>query len=175
MLELDKVLNRFAKHVVTQSKANLTRGGKKVSSKLYDSITSELNASKNSFSLSFEMEDYGEFKDQGVKGANPNLVKGGIQKAPNAPFSFKNKRPPSKFISEWAKAKNIRLRDEKGRYTRGNYDTIGIILAKRIFAQGIKPSLFFTKPFESAFKNLPDELVEAFDLDLDNLLKFTTK
>ena len=52
MLELDKVLNRFAKHVVTQSKANLTRGGKKVSSKLYDSITSELNASKNSFSLS---------------------------------------------------------------------------------------------------------------------------
>ncbi len=175
MLNLDKALNRFAKHVVTQSKGNLTRGGKNVSTKLYNSIKADLETGKNSFSLSFEMEDYGVYQDKGVKGANPNLVKGGKQKAPNAPFSFKNKRPPSKFISEWAKAKNIRLRDEKGRYTKGNYDTIGIILAKRIFAQGIKPSMFFTKPFESAFQNLPDELVEAFNLDLENLLKFTTK
>ena len=168
-------LNRFAKHVVTQSRANLTRGNKNVNRTLYESIKADLFVGKNSFGLSFEMEDYGQFQDLGVKGANPQLVKGGKQKAPNSPFSFKDKRPPSQFIAEWAKARNIRLRDEKGRFKKGNYDTIGIILANRIFAQGIKPSLFFTKPFEAAFANLPDELIEAFELDLESLLTQTTK
>jgi hypothetical protein len=30
---------------------------------------------------------------------------------------------------------------------------------------GIKPSLFFTKPFEAAYKQLPEELVEKYGLD----------
>jgi len=75
---------------------------------------------------------------------------------------------------EWAKARNIRLRDEKGKYKKGNYRTIGFILQRSIYEKGIKPSLFFTKPFEKAFDNLPPELVERFALDIDNLLDFTT-
>ena len=35
---------------------------------------------------------------------------------------------------------------------------------------GIKPSLFFTKPFEKAFTNLPKELQEQFAKDLENLI-----
>jgi hypothetical protein len=50
---------------------------------------------------------------------------------------------------------------------------LGFWLQKRIFAQGIKPSLFFTKPFEAAFKRLPDELIEKFGLDAMNLFKQT--
>lgn len=168
--EVESALNRFAKYVVTQSRANLTRGNKNVNRKLYDSIVADLAVGQNSYSLSFQMEDYGAFQDKGVKGANPQLVKGGKQKAPNAPFSFKSKRPPANFIAEWAKARNIRLRDEKGRFKKGNYNTIGIIIARSIFAQGIKPSLFFTRPFEAAFDKLPDEIIEAFDLDLQNIL-----
>jgi len=34
--------------------------------------------------------------------------------------------------------------------------------------------LFFTKPFEKAFTNLPIDVVEAFALDIDDLLEFTT-
>jgi len=173
--EVNIALNKFAKYVVMQSRANLTRKNKSVSRKLYESIKADLQVGKNSFGLSFLMEDYGDFQDKGVRGANPSLVKNGIQKAPNSPFSFKNKRPPSKFISEWAKDRNIRLRDEKGRFKKGNYDTIGIILANRIFAQGIKPSMFFTTPFEKAFEKLPKELIEAFELDLENLLTQTRK
>jgi len=75
---------------------------------------------------------------------------------------------------EWAKARNIRLRDEKGRYKKGNYRTIGFILQRSIYEKGIKPSLFFTKPFEKAFDNLPTELIEKFGLDIDDLLEFTT-
>ena len=51
----------------------------------------------------------------------------------------------------------------------------GVYHRNFIFKKGIKPSLFFTKPFEAAFKNLPDELVEAFGLDVENLIKYSLK
>ena len=54
---VNQALNRFAKHVVTQSKSNLTKGGKNVNKTLYNAIVSELEVSKNSFRLSFNMEE----------------------------------------------------------------------------------------------------------------------
>jgi hypothetical protein len=123
------------------------------------------------------MEDYGTFVDQGVKGSDPSKVSKNAkikgQQAPNSPYSFKTKRPPSKFLEQWAKQKNFRLRDKKGKFSKGDFKTIGIILAKNIWARGIKPSLFFTKPFEAAFQNLPDELVEAYGLDVEQFLQYT--
>ena len=53
--------------------------------------------------------------------------------------------PPMQPLMQWAKKKNIRFRDEKGRFAKGNYRTIGFWLQKRIFAQGLKPTLFFLK------------------------------
>jgi hypothetical protein len=38
-------------------------------------------------------------------------------------------------------------------------------LARSIFNKGLKKSLFFTKPFEAAYKRLPEELVEKYGLD----------
>ena len=46
-------------------------------------------------------------------------------------------------------------------------------LARSIFNNGLKKSLFFTKPFEAAFKTLPDELVEKFGLEVLDLFKYT--
>ena len=110
------------------------------------------------------------YQDLGVKGKNPSLVKNGKQKAPNSPFKYKTKMPPMKSLMGWAKKKNIRFRDSQGKYTRGNYQTIAFWLQKRIFAQGIKPSLFFTKPFEKAYKELPDMLANDFGIDFDKFL-----
>jgi hypothetical protein len=76
-------------------------------------------------------------------------------------------------LADWAKARNIRLRDDKGRFKKGDYRTIGFILQKSVFEKGIKPSLFFTKPFENAFLRLPDDIIERFALDIDDLLDFT--
>ena len=166
--EVNKTLNKFGKYVVSQSRANLTRGKKNYTNNLYESITYIVE--EDSSRIYFEMDDYGMFQDQGVKGKNPKLVKNGKQKAPNSKFSFKNKMPPQKPLREWAKSKNIRLRDSKGKYQKGSYQTIGFILQKRIFAQGIKPSLFFTKPFAKAFKNLPPELGNSFGIDIEKIL-----
>ena len=49
MLETQKALQRFAKHVVSQSRANLTRGKKRASNGLYDSIGYDLKVHKQSF------------------------------------------------------------------------------------------------------------------------------
>jgi hypothetical protein len=43
-------------------------------------------------------------------------------------------------------------------------------MARSVFKYGIKPSLFFTKPFEKAFKKLPDVLIDKYGLDAETLL-----
>jgi len=43
--------------------------------------------------------------------------------------------------------------------------SLSFAIARSVFMNGIKPSLFFTKPFEAAYKRLPEELVEKYGLD----------
>ena len=180
-------LNRFAKYVVSQSRANLTRGSKPYGSKndskkLYNSLDYDVTVSKNSFQLAFLMEDYGIFQDKGVRGKDPSKVSPNAkitgQQAPNSPYRFGSGKTGNwkEFvlnIEKWAKKKNLRLRDKKGRFTKGNYKSIAHIVAGNIYNRGIKPSLFFTKPFEKAFNNLSKDLIEAYKLDVEQLIKTT--
>lgn len=154
-------LNKFAKYVISQSKANLTKSKKNASKKLHSSIKSALNVSKNSFELSFEMEDYGQFQDKGVSGT---------KKKYNTPFSYTNKMPPPKALDKWIVRRGI---GNNGKFTKRK--SLQFAIARSIMEKGIKPSLFFTKPFEKAFKTLPDELIESFGLDVDEFLKYTLK
>jgi hypothetical protein len=171
--EVQKELEKFRNYVIAEARKNLSNDKKNVSKTLYNSLKGNVKAMPNSLSMDFEMDIYGQFQDKGVKGANPSLVKNGKQKAPNSPFSFKNKMPPMEPLSKWAQKKNIRFRNADGTYAKGGYKTLGFWLQKRIYAQGIKPSLFFTKPFEAAFKRLPDQLIEKFGLDMVDLFKTT--
>ena len=165
------ILRDFGKRVVSRARANLTRQKKSVSKELYNSLKFENQVMPNSIFIRFVMEEYGTFIDKGVKGADPSLVKNGKQKAPMGKYTFRNKMPPLKPIMDWVKARKIRLRDDKGKFKKGNYKTLAFIIQKRIFAQGIKPSLFFTRPFLSAYKDLPQELIEAYDLDIQDFFK----
>ena len=161
---VQKELNRFAKYVVSQSKANLTRGKKKSSRRLYDSIDYDLNVSPNSFSLKFFMEEYGKFQDKGVSGT---------RKKYNTPYSYKDKMPPSKKLDKWLVKRNLKgIRNEKGQFI--SRKSLSYVIARSVFIKGIKPSLFFTKPFEKAFKDLPQDIVKAYALDVEELIKFTT-
>jgi hypothetical protein len=156
------VLNEFKKYVIQQARTNLTKGKKNVNSKLYKSLDGDVDVSKTSFSLSFVMEDYGLFQDKGVSGT---------KKKYNTPYSYTSKRPPAKSLEKWIGKKGFQFRDAKGRFL--SYKSMSYIISKSIFEKGIKPSLFFTKPFEKAFKRLPNELVEAYGLDVEDFLAFT--
>jgi hypothetical protein len=61
--ETRDALNKFAKYVIQESKNNLSKSNKNVSKELYNSLGYDLNVSKNSFSLSILMEDYGYGKE----------------------------------------------------------------------------------------------------------------
>ena len=172
MLEgLKKELDAFRLRVVAQAKKNLKN--KKGSGNLERLITSKLKFSKNSFELSFDLGNYGEFVDKGVKGANPSRVKGGQQKAPNSPFKFKSNKKsiPMKVLDKWVIGKGIAPRNKEGQFVSRN--TLKFLIARSIHAQGIKPSLFFTKPFEKEFKNLSKDVVKAFGLEVDEFIKYT--
>ena len=81
-----KALEAFKDYVISQSRANLTRKNKNVSKQLYNSLKGIVDVFPNSFSLKFEMEDYGKFQDQGVKGATSTYPE-----STNSPFKFGTK------------------------------------------------------------------------------------
>ena len=163
MLEnVQKELNAFAKYVISQSRANLTRSKKNSSKQLYNSLDSDLKVSENSFSLSFLMEDYGVFQDKGVSG---------VKKKYNTPYSYTTKMPPPSKMDKWIVRRGIAPKDDKGKFI--SRKSLQFMIARSIFNNGIKPSLFFTKPFKKAFKNLDKDIVKAFKLDVEQLLETT--
>ena len=166
MLEVEKALNKFAKGVVRTSESNLIRQGKRASGSLYNSLDHALEVFPNSFSLSFEMNKYGEFVDKGVSGK---------EKKYNTPYAFTNKMPPRKDILKWVNRKRLRLRDNNGKFKKGGQESLAFLIQRAIFKKGIKPSLFFTKAFEHHFSKLPKELEEAFALDIESFIEFTTR
>ena len=156
---LNDVLNKFGKYVIQQSRSNLTRGKKNVDKKLYNSLDYKIK--KKPLSIEFSMESYGQFQDKGVSGT--------IKKY-NTPYKFTTKQPPSKPIADWAKKRKIRLRDSRGRFAKGTYNTIGFLIARSIKKKGLKPSLFFTKPFEKGFQRLGNDLRTGFINDIQREL-----
>jgi hypothetical protein len=162
-------LNKFAKYVIQQSRANLTKQKKNASKNLYNSLGYDLKVNPNSFSLEFYMADYGAFIDEGVRGSKsvyPESAQSRFE------FSGRFKMIPTSALDKWTVSRGIAPRDEKGRFI--DRQSLKFALAKSIYEKGIKASLFFTKPFEKAFTNLPIDVVEAFALDIDDLLEFTT-
>jgi len=159
--ELQLELNKFRDYVISQAKANLTRGGKNVSKGLYNSIKGNVKANPNSFEMEFSMDEYGIYQDKGVSG---------IKKKYNTDFKYTNKMPPAKAFDKWVVRKGLAPR-EKGKFK--SRKSLSFAIARSVYYNGIKPSLFFTKPFEKAIKRLPNDLVEAFGIDAIKLFNNT--
>ena len=172
MLNVQEELDRFKDYVIKQSKSNLTRLKKNSSKNLYNSIKGEAKAMPNSFYLNFEMEPYGKFIDKGVNGKKT---------AYSTPYSYKTKMPPPSKLDKWIVRKGLAPRNKDGKFSGRTINSVGFkksiqfLIARKIFMYGIKPSLFFTKPFEKAYKQLPEQLVAKYGLDALELFKHTIK
>jgi hypothetical protein len=174
MLETEKELEKFVKYVIKQSRTNLTNLKKNSSKKLYDSLKGESKLMKNSFAVYFSMEDYGHYQDKGVNGVGPSgKDKNGNPKkvVRDGKYSYTTKRPPISALDKWIVRKGIAPRNKEGKFI--NRQTLKFLIARSIFRHGIKPSLFFTKPFEAAFSKLPSELIEKYGLDAITLFNST--
>lgn len=176
--EVQEAIDKFRKYVIQQSRSNLSKQKKNFNKSLYNSIKGVSKVNPNSISLYFEMLDYGIFVDKGVKGNNPANVSPNAkirgQQAPNSPYRFGSGNFKGTWVSytnsleKWVKRKGVRFRNN-GKYAEGSIKAVTKVVASNIYSRGLKPSLFFTKPFEKAFDRLPDEIVEAYGIDIVNL------
>ena len=164
--EVQKALDRFKDHIIAQAKRNLTNKDKNVSKKLYNSIEGEVKVFPNSIGMYFSMEDYWAYQNLGVKG------KKSASKAPQSPYRFGSgtgkKGGLTAAMEKWVVQRRIQFKDRKsGKFM--SYKSTAWLITRSIYSKGIKPSLFFTKPFEAAYKNLPNELIDKYGLEASKL------
>jgi hypothetical protein len=143
-------LNKFGKYLVKESRKNLTRLKKRNSNGLYDSLNYDIKAMPNSFEFDFLMKEYGEWVDKGRK---------------------PGKNPPFSAIRKWVEQRRIQFRSNKGKFV--TYDSTAWAITKSIGKKGIKPTNFYSRPFKLGYAKLPNEIVEAYALDVEEFLEFT--
>jgi hypothetical protein len=178
--ETQKQLDKFKNYVISESRKNLTNLKKNSSKKLYSSLKSHAVAMPNSFMMDFFMVDYGHYQDKGVNGVGPagkdrfgnpkKVIRDGRYKFGTGSGPAGGLR---RGLDKWIVRKGIAPRGTGGKFI--SRQSLKFLMARSIFRHGIKPSLFFTKPFEKAFQKLPAELIEKFGLDTINLFKLTVK
>ena len=151
MGKFEEALEKYAKYVIQQSRANLTRKGQKASGKLYQSLGYKIQGSK----VKFESLQYGVYQDQGVKGA-----KSTYSESSKSPFRYTSKMPPSSVFDKWTVKKGIAPRDEQGRFI--NRKSLNYLIARSIYNKGIRATMFFTKPFERGLDLYGDEIVAGY-------------
>lgn len=176
MLKLEKVnktIQMFRDYVIKEAKDNLNRSKHNNSGSLANSIKGEIVTEDNYTIVGFKMNDYGTFVDLGVKGKTSST------KAPNSPYKFGSgtgrKGGLTKGINQWVRQKGFQFRDRKsGRFL--SYDSTAYLITRSIFNKGIKPSLFFTKPFEAGYRKYIDtDLIKAFSQDIDTIIDYNLK
>jgi hypothetical protein len=153
--QINERLKALRDEVVKESKDNLKRFKKNASGKLYESIKGEIKESNNEWEVIFTMLDYGYFQDKGVDGKR---VKHGSE------YSFKDKAPPPSALDKWIVQRGLAPRDKKGRFMTRKQQQFA--LSRFIYNNGIKRSLFFTKPWEQAQKNAGKLLQIALTKDV---------
>lgn len=173
MRNLKPILEQFGEYVVSQSRLNLTKGGYKnkgqnASGSLSKSLSFEVMPDGKNWVVEFIMQYYGQFVDKGVSGTKVRR---------NTPYRFRSKggkqglkgMPPPSAFDQWRIRKGIAPRDDKGRFLPRKAANFAI--ARSIFEKGIKPSLFFTTPFNKAFEDLNQTILDDFNVQITKTFK----
>ncbi len=165
-LNVQRALDDFGKFIVTQAKTNLSKKKHNDTNSLYSSLKHRMQVHKNSIELSIYANHYATFVDKGVKGFRSS------KKAPNSPFQFGTgtgkKGGLTEAIDGWVKRKRFQFRDKKGKFL--SYEQTAFTIRRSIWNTGLPTTDFLTRPFKLAWAKLPEEIIEAYALDVDDLL-----
>ena len=164
-------LQSIGKEVIRRARIRLSRNNKNVSGRLYDSMkaTVDILQPRDTVFLAFTFKgaDYWNFVDLGVKGSKSS------KKAPNSPYRFGTgtgkKGGLTAGIDRWVVQKGISgTRDAQGRFTPRK--TLVRLIANKIFTTGIKPSYFFTAPYDAVLIQRRPALAKSIGLDIAALI-----
>ena len=163
-VKVKQVLNSFGEKVVAKSKENLSP--RSVSGNLASKIKFVATVMPNSMSLKFDLGEYGQGIDQGIKGSTSEN-----QVTADTPFKFQSvipSRAMQQNLDTWASRVGFVPFSKDRRFAIA---TLGAIILQR----GIKPTHFFRDAYEEHFATLETEIIEAFGLDLDDFFEFIFK
>jgi hypothetical protein len=176
MLKIDNLkqaLNDFSNNIVKDAKANLESTGKVDTGQLKNSLVNQgAKVSKNSIEINILMSKYGAFVDKGVRGV------GGVRKQTSAfkrtnnkgkiwkqnggdsPYSFKvGKKPSVKHFIDWSNKRGLSP----------------FAVRESVYHQGIKPTYFLRDAVQDNIKLVPNEIAEAFALDVKSTIELIAK
>jgi len=165
-------LLNYRDYVIKQSRRNLSII-KMRNSSLYKSLRGLVMNSRDSLGrfssgmpqLTFYMNDYGKFVDEGVRGTNDkDINRGSKPNKFNSSKSMINLGAVERFMGK----KRIRLRGSDGKFTKGNLKSLKFAIAKSIHQKGIKRSLFFTRPFDKKALKYDNQVHEGAANDITN-------
>ncbi len=150
--------------IVKESKENLIAANKGGGA-LEDSIKgTPVSESGSSLMFQILMEDYATFVDKGVSGTKTKY---------DTPYSYTDKMPPPSALDKWTVRKGIAPRDDKGRFMPRK--SLQFLIARSIYRDGIKPSLFYTEPYHKYLKNISKRLEKSYRVDVRDFTDFTIK
>jgi hypothetical protein len=167
-MTITDALNEFGQRVIEKARKRLADGNTNASGGLSKSLRYDAKVSKRSFEFDFYAEDYWKFIDAGVKG------KASSTKAPKSPYRFGSgtgrKGGLTAGIDKWVIRKGISgTRGKDGRFL--NRKELVRAIARSVYMTGIRPTEFFSKPFEDEYKKLEASIGDVYGKDIEEFLK----
>lgn len=175
LAEVKKILEGYALNVISAARNNLSKTDNSngdLANSLISLVTEEADGS---ILVNFLGEDYATFYDQGVQGAAPDRMPPNslarYNKAPLSPYHFgtgssKGKGSLRGAIDKWVIKKGLdNTRNNLGQFIPRK--SMVFLISRSIYLTGLKPSLFFTTPFDFYTRQLEDKLEEALERDIE--------
>ena len=139
-----KALELFVAQFRSSAKKKLASSKRGIwSGKLLESINGSVEFDDGEWNFFLDMEEYGEFIDEGVNGT---------EKSWGSRFSYTTKKPPINKIKSWASSKGLNP----------------WAVQQSIFKKGIKPVKFFENVLDKELSKMVDYLAEASATSLLN-------
>ena len=158
-------VNNAAKRTLGSRKIGKNRSYGVASRSLQKSLEYKISGGKVSFGSPLP---YAAFIHWGVNGTRKNR---------NAPFSYRQKQPPTDAIRKWMKVKPIRVRDKDGRFvkaTESRLQSAAFLIARSIKRNGIHGLRYYEVALETVVPQYNKKLGEALAQEFVKDMKFKT-
>jgi len=138
---VEKILTDWANTAIKAFQDNLTKNGSTATHNLFSSIVPlPVKRYGKDYAIEIEGPGYWKYVEYGVKG------RFGSAKAPDSPFSFKDKFPPRDVFKTWMTNKGIRAEVKEGQSLDEAIDAKARQIQHAVYKYGIKKN-----PFVSPF------------------------
>lgn len=168
---IEKYLQSYGKYIVRQARRILQK--RNSTGKLSKSLRYKLVKDQDGYDIKFLAAKYGDFIQKGVSGTQTKRSYIGIDgKRKQSPFSYKRgvgNAPNIGAIQSWIRLKNIRGRDNLGRFIKSK--SLAYLFSKSIQRKGIKAASFYSQPLSWSYKKFKDDMLKNFKEDVLNNIK----